>query len=449
MKKEEKLFKEYMEKNLSVEDHYADIVRRIDFNKKEEHMKKKNLFYILGGGALTAALTLTVILFIHGAPQPTEKAAHALVNVDVNPSVSLVIDEDEKVLSVSGNNDDGKLVISGEAIVGKSLEDALKVIIEIETETGYLVSGNAEIDENHIAVSVSADGEKIARDLKEKVTSAIGNICEEFNVDETIEAAEQYTRQQLETLASKCDPTLSEEEIRSMSYQQLLTVISLYQLETAELYSEKLEDLYNQVKDYKLQFTEKEATQKAIEDVNAIYQILLQSYASMCDQLEETCNSIEETRYALLVDPESSYQKSLAEVKNAKEEVIRLKNEIAAIETEDPSISALKAQLTIKEEMLENALNLLSSAEESIDATLNSVQNNLQTILASLRDLENSFPSEIKTSIENKIKDTEKAVNQAKDEFFDSFEEKYAEDIARFKSEVIQRKQSMKEAIKA
>ena len=449
MKKEEKLFKEYMEKNLPLEDHYAEIARRIDFSRKKETMKKKNLFYILGGGALTAALTLTVIIFIHGTPKPEGKAAHALVNVDVNPSVSLVIDEEERVLSVSGNNDDGKLVVSGEAIVGKSLEDALKVIIEVETETGYLVSGNAEIDENHIAISVSADGEKIAEDLKQKVTSAVGRICEEFNVEETIEAAEQYTRAQLETLAMKCDPTLTEEEIRAMSYDQLLTVISLYQLETAELYSEKLEELYRQAKDYKVQFAEKEAVEKAIEDVNAIYQILLQSYSSMCDQLEEACNSIENTHYALLIDPESSYQKSLADAKNAKEEVIRLKNEIAAIESEDPSVAALKAQLEIKEELLDAALDLLSSAEESINTTLTSVQENLQTILASLRKFENNFPTEIKTSIENSAKETEKAVNQAKNDFFDSFEEKYADDIARFKSEVTQRKQSMKDAIKA
>lgn len=452
MRKEEKKFKEYLEHNLPVRDTYREIASRIDF-REEKRMKKKSLWYIFGGTVATAAIVTAVVLMtaggIGGSSGAGIKGPYAMVNVDVNPSISLVIDTDEKVLSVTGNNDDGKLVVSGEAIVGKSLNEALNMIVEIETETGYLVSGNVSAGENKISVSVSAETTADVNELQDRVTSSLETICDTYNVQETVEIAERYTREQLESLALLCDPSLDAETVSSMTYRQLLTVVSLYQLETVELYSEKLEELYQYSKENEIRFVEKEAVQTAIGDVNALYQILVQSYSSFCSQLKELSDSIEDLRYSLLVQPDSAYQVALKSVKDAKKEVLKLKNEIAKLETSDEVIDSLTAQLEIKEQLLTSVMESLTDIESSVNATISKTQESLQALITQLEELEASFPDEITDKIEAALQDTEKKVNDAKDGFFTSFEAKYADEIAHFKEEVQKRKQEMIDSLKS
>ena len=107
MNKTEKQYKAYMEKNLKINDRYDQIAKKIDFNLERKPMKKRNLFALCG-----ASLAAVVIIGVAGfallnnnkAPQVKPKA---LVSVDVNPSIELVVDEDNKVISVTGKNDDG------------------------------------------------------------------------------------------------------------------------------------------------------------------------------------------------------------------------------------------------------------------------------------------------------------------------------------------------------
>ena len=53
------------------------------------------------------------------------------VTVDINPSIELMVDEEQKVISVSALNDDGSIIIAGEAIVGKDVEEATKIIVNV------------------------------------------------------------------------------------------------------------------------------------------------------------------------------------------------------------------------------------------------------------------------------------------------------------------------------
>lgn len=63
------------------------------------------------------------------------------MQVDINPSVEFILDADDKVLSVTALNDDGALIVAGEAFVGKTAEDAVELMASISTDAGYLVKG--------------------------------------------------------------------------------------------------------------------------------------------------------------------------------------------------------------------------------------------------------------------------------------------------------------------
>ena len=102
--------------------------------------------------------------FLIGCKKKSEEQSLSRVTVDINPSIELIIDEENKVVSVTALNDDGNIIIVGETFIGKTSEEAVALIVSIATETGYLVKGEVEATENEINISVSGD-EKAQEEL--------------------------------------------------------------------------------------------------------------------------------------------------------------------------------------------------------------------------------------------------------------------------------------------
>ena len=163
MNKTEKQFKEYMNSKIHVKDTFAKISKRIDFNEKEEKnfMAKNKFLPVLCCFAAVGVVAVGVVTKGFGL---FEKEAKSMVTIYVNPSVELVLSEDDKVLSVRGANDDGKLVIYGERIVGQDVEKAVEIIIQSEIDTGYIVA-NAQIGANQYSVTINSDTQLISDEL--------------------------------------------------------------------------------------------------------------------------------------------------------------------------------------------------------------------------------------------------------------------------------------------
>ena len=64
------------------------------------------------------------------------------VTVDINPSVEFIVDDQNKVVSVTALNDDGSILIAGEAFVGKTPEEAVEMMVSLATETGWYSSNS-------------------------------------------------------------------------------------------------------------------------------------------------------------------------------------------------------------------------------------------------------------------------------------------------------------------
>ena len=107
MNKTEKEFKKRMEKNLNVKDSYQDIISKIDFNREEKTMNKKFVFIGAGALAVTLAGVGIGIHLMNNNPGSTELSDPvSIVSLDVNPSIDVVVDKNQRVISVTGNNDD-------------------------------------------------------------------------------------------------------------------------------------------------------------------------------------------------------------------------------------------------------------------------------------------------------------------------------------------------------
>ncbi|MDY5667694.1 MAG: hypothetical protein SPK43_00345, partial [Candidatus Onthovivens sp.] len=371
-----------------------------------------------------------------------------LVKMSVNPELSMVLDENNVVLSISGDNEEGKMLLVDENVVGKEVDEAIEYIINIENETGYLVSGEFVSEPNKITIQISVNDENIKNSLNEVINKAIETTCDKLHIQETVEWAEDITHQNLVELAMKADPTLTSEEANKLTNEQLLDIIKLYQIETAEIYSVELEELYNQIKDYELQFTETEFVNETIKSLGEIYEIFTSTLQSSVNVLQDRIDDVNNIRYNTFVAPNSDYQKQIDEVKAKKEEVITVRNEIANTEEDairDSKIAILDTKIAAYQACLEALENIKESCLASIDLYIQS----LQSAINSINDLIASLPSqdEVEATLKEKTVELEKKLNEAKTNFFIKFENEYGEDIANAKQKALEYKESLKEKV--
>lgn len=104
-----------------------------------------------------------------GDPSGTPVAADATVYIDVNPSVEIEIDSEDRVVKCSAGNDDATLILEGLELHGVRLSTAVSAIVGSMYINGYLNDSA-----NSILVSVdSPDGER--------TDSLLGSLTDDIN----------------------------------------------------------------------------------------------------------------------------------------------------------------------------------------------------------------------------------------------------------------------------
>ena len=108
---------------------------------------------------LSLALTLSIGLSMVGCtPAPEAKSeASSFVSIDINPYLELTLDQNDKVMSVRGANEDGNVLLFDVELEGMSVENAVAVITDLARNLGY-VEDNAVIN----TIVTSPAGETIS-----------------------------------------------------------------------------------------------------------------------------------------------------------------------------------------------------------------------------------------------------------------------------------------------
>lgn len=388
--------------------------------------------------------TLSVI-FLASCTKNKNDEELTRVTVDINPSVEFIVDEENKVVSVTALNNDGNIIIVGETFIGKTAEEAVQLVVSIATDTGYIVKGEVEASENQVVVSVSGD-EQEAQKLYNSIKEEVDSFFDKEKITAVVAKGEAMRIEAMRELVLKLDSTLTEEEVAQMSEQELINRIKLARLETAEIYSKELEEIYLQAKEYEIRFAELEETQKVIGKLDSKYQTLKASYANFVTSFSNMINQIEELQYNYLVSPDSEYQKAYSQLLAAKEEVIAQKAVVAECSDETTRAIAMM-NLGLKEAAYEAALQSVQLAYASANTLINVLVESLHEIEASLIELQSQMPEEIKTLLAEKASEIETACNQAKDNFFAKFEEAHADDIEYYKQQMASQKEALKSSI--
>lgn len=325
------------------------------------------------GSALILAMGVTTVSAC--SDKADEKT---VMNLSCNPSIELVLDGEDKVVSVNALNEEGNLVISAETFTGKSAEEAASLFVKVSKETGFLVSGNANVGGNEISVSVSGDT-KAAEELYGSVKEKMDEYLSAEGISAQIQQAAAITEAQLQALVAECSPHLKEAEIKALEYMELVETLYESRKETADFYSQELKNAYYEAKAFALEQAELEVLRGKLNTLSqAAFDISYKAYTGAIELIEST-------RKTMLVDENSIYQVALAEFRKAKIEYLKYREKAAGMASEEYT-EAVEAQLKKLDKAVDTAEEALLQAGQTANAALDAakaqVESTYQAVVA-------------------------------------------------------------------
>ena len=384
-------------------------------------------------------------------PTPPE-GTYTRMTVDINPSVEFMVDDQNKVVSVTALNDDGSILIAGEAFVGKTPEEATQLVVSLATDAGYLVKGEIHTentDESQkVEISVSGNSD-YAKELAQNVKSDVEKYLKDNKITATVESVKAKTLDEMRAVVV-ADGLFTEDEVKDMTEEQLYKALAAGRIETAELLTAEMREAYYRAKDYKISFVEKQATADIISGMGTTYKVLMSGYSAALVMYSTSIDTLDELRYSLLVDPESAYQKALASLRDAKEDLLKEKKLIFSVKDGDKTYAEISASFKLSEETYNRALKAVedagaaaNKAMEAAIATLREVETQLKELEATLRENE-----DISAKLTAEAQNLEDTLNKAKDNFFAEFEAAHKSDIEKAEADLEAKKQELIAAAK-
>lgn len=381
---------------------------------------------------LTLAMGIASLAVLTSCGTQEPKAPEGTVTrmqVDINPSIELMVDDENKVVSVTALNDDGSVLIAGEAFIGLTAEEAVELVVSLATETGYIVRGSVSAGENEVKISVSGHSE-YAKKLKENAQKKAEDFLKESGITATVTVVEGMKMEALRALASETSG-VTEEEIAAMSENDLYKVIAAGRIETALLLTDEMREAYYTARDYEISFAEREETAEIIRGLGMLYEATYNTYKELLDRYRAAIRTVEEARYDNLVSPDSEYQKALTRLRESKAELLKGKKLVASVGTDDENYLTFTAQLRLSEENYERALATVEALGEAANRAFDTAIAAMKSVEALLAAQEEKFMSnEVFTQqLTNRAQEIETAINTAKRDAFAAFENAHKEDI--------------------
>lgn len=227
--------------------------QKIDFVTAKKRNKKPYLF-----GAIAAVLVVAIALAViippmFGGTSDTPATYEAgYLRMDINPSVEIIYDEDNKVTSVKSSNGDADVLLSAELrteVVGKPVDEAAAVIAEEAGKLGFLSTDN----DGAVRITVVANSDKQREEVLTKTSLAIESNFMERGIFVAVVAVERtadWLADQYGIASDKLGEAVKTVASKADSYFAQLAQANADSLEQLKAYYEKevfeyLKDLLN------------------------------------------------------------------------------------------------------------------------------------------------------------------------------------------------------------
>ncbi len=185
-----------------------------------------------------------------------------IITVDINPSITFILDEEDKVVGVIVNNAEGEIISADLDFMGLSWEDALDQFLSAAQATGYL---DVRREENVVTISVSAQGKEDIELFRGAIENRVQQFLDREDIKSAVEAKEMAL-DDLKATAAEYDVTVAE----WLLIQALLRSDSTITLEdalalTSEDIQSRLQSLYQERRSQALEYKEELTTLIRIE----------------------------------------------------------------------------------------------------------------------------------------------------------------------------------------
>ena len=201
-------------------DTIARDVASLNVNRTPTRRPRSNgLFWKIASGVLSLVLVVMAIVGIVSNVNQTARAA--TVSLDVNPSVQIVLNRNNRVVKVKALNADGEVIIADMDFSGCQLKVAVNALIGSMLRAGYLSS-----EANSVLVSVDSSKnayQSIAEAVANEITVTLGQMSIDASVvsqwiqndDEIAAIAKQYNislgkAQLISKIVAKSDYTVEQ-----------------------------------------------------------------------------------------------------------------------------------------------------------------------------------------------------------------------------------------------
>ena len=169
---------------------------------------------------LTTVLSAVVLIacnsvYTNAPSTPEPQKATSFVCVDVNPSVELVLDQNNVVMSACGANTDGKaLLFEEDGIVGADLDVAIGNVAALSVKYGYISDGaNVSVE-----VTSTEENNDIFEKISAKFTSAIKNANPSLTVSIS-HSCDFVLQSELDALKSENSDNLTIQNLNVATYR--------------------------------------------------------------------------------------------------------------------------------------------------------------------------------------------------------------------------------------
>jgi len=188
----------------------------------------RNLFWKLATGVLSLVLVVMAVLGVVGNVNQTAQAT--TVSLDVNPSVEIILNRNNRVVKVNPLNDDGKIIVADMDFNGCQLKVAVNALIGSMIRSGYLSK-----DANSVLVSVDSN-KNVYQTIAEAVANEITLTLGQMNIDASVVSQWINADDEISAIAKNNNVSLGKAQlIYKISAQSEYTVEQLAELSVNDL----------------------------------------------------------------------------------------------------------------------------------------------------------------------------------------------------------------------
>ncbi len=175
--------------------------------------------------------------------------AVSYVGININPKVELTLNRENKVISVSASNEEGKILLYGEYetnhIVGQDYETAVEYIMELAIELGYINESNSDV-----SLTVVAENIDIEDEIKSKLSLKIIAVAEACNISVIANYGEKFEQiYEIAKLKQKYQTNEAIKNLDSDKYELIISVIQNYDISITEAAEMSNSELIEKIKD--------------------------------------------------------------------------------------------------------------------------------------------------------------------------------------------------------